>query len=85
VTSAEWRWKVPFWSSLSDPTGTSMNKCKSTTVKVCLFLIWNESLKKWIKLVARNFSPNGKKNNELIHLGWAFRVCLTRSSCKVRE
>jgi hypothetical protein len=46
VTSAEWRWKVPFWSSLSDPTGTSMNKCKSTTVKVCLFLILNESLKK---------------------------------------
>lgn len=47
------------------------------------FLILNESLQKWIKLVARHFSPNGKKNNELIHLGWAFRVCLTRSSCKV--
>ena len=29
-----WRWKAPFWSSPSDPTGTNMNRCKSITQKV---------------------------------------------------
>ena len=31
-----WRWKAPFWSSLSDPTGTNMNRCKSTIRKVII-------------------------------------------------